>query len=73
MLMPNGKRKIADGPKTIFRCYAASDEVQYKAVFEKRQKNFELILAARHPTAHDGFDLRPVQVQHRACAVASVR
>ena len=62
--MPNGKRKIADGPKTIFRCYAASDEVQYKAVFEKRQKNFELILAAQ--------DI-PVQVQHRACAVASVR
>lgn len=47
LLMPNGKRKIADGPKTIFRCYAASDEVQYKAVFEKRQKNFELILAAQ--------------------------
>ena len=45
LLMPNGKRKIADGPKTIFRCYAASDEVQYKAVFEKRQSNLELILA----------------------------
>ena len=46
LLMPNGKRKIADGPHTIFRCYAASDEVQYQAVFNKRQRNLELILAA---------------------------
>ena len=44
--MPNGKRTIADGPHAIFRCYAASDEVLYPAVFNKRQRNLELILAA---------------------------
>ena len=46
VLKPDGKRKIEDGPDTIFRCYAASDEAQYPAVFNKRQNNLALILAA---------------------------
>ena len=37
----DGKRKIKDGPKTEFRCFSASQEVQYNGVFNKRQANFE--------------------------------
>jgi hypothetical protein len=42
----NGKRKIVDGPHTEFRCFAASSEVQYDAVFENRARNLQLIVDA---------------------------
>ena len=35
----DGKRKIVDGPETKFRCFAASCEVQYDAVFRMRAEN----------------------------------
>ena len=41
-----GKRSIQDGPKTEFRCFAASSEVQYDAVYSNRQDNFETIREA---------------------------
>ena len=37
----NGKRKIKDGPKTEFRCFSASQEVQYDGVYNKRKKNYD--------------------------------
>jgi hypothetical protein len=39
----NGKRSIQDGPDTEFRCFAASAEVQYNAVYASRKHNFDLI------------------------------
>ena len=42
----NGKRKIQDGKETIFRCFAASSEVQYDATFQNRKNNMEIIVSA---------------------------
>ena len=42
----NGKRSIQDGPETIFRCFAASSEVQYDAVFYNRADNLTQIVDA---------------------------
>jgi hypothetical protein len=39
-----GKRTIKDTPQTIFRCFAASSEVQYDAVYNSRAENLELIV-----------------------------
>lgn len=35
------RRKIKDGPKTEFRCFSASQEVQYNGVYNKRKANFD--------------------------------
>ena len=37
------KYVIQDGPKTIFRCFSATQEVIYKAVREQRQYNYNLL------------------------------
>ena len=42
----NGKRSIVDGKHTQFRCFAASSEVQYDAVYANRQANFKAIVEA---------------------------
>lgn len=42
----NGKRKIQDGEYTEFRCFAASSEVQYDAVYNNRAQNLQLIVDA---------------------------
>lgn len=42
----NGNRKIQDGPHTEFRCFAASSEVFYTAVYENRAQNLQLIVDA---------------------------
>ena len=42
----DGKRSIKDGKLTEFRCYAASQEVLYTALYQKRQYNLNLILEA---------------------------
>ena len=39
----DGKRTVKDGANCKFRCYAASQEVLYTAVYEKRKYNLELI------------------------------
>ena len=50
----NGKRSIQDGEHTQFRCFAASSEVQYDAVFENRSNNLKLIVdAIKNGTAAD--------------------
>jgi len=39
----NGKLTVEDGKNTIFRCYAASQEAQYKNVYNARKYNLDLI------------------------------
>ena len=39
----DGKRTIQDGANCKFRCYAASQEALFSAVYEKRKYNLELI------------------------------
>lgn len=43
----DGKRTIKDGRFTQFRCFSASQEVVYPAVYENRRKNWECIKALR--------------------------
>ena len=38
-----GKRKIKDGLKTEFRCFSASQEVQYNNVYNLRKHNFDTL------------------------------
>ena len=53
-VIANGKRKIQDGDNTIFRCFAASSEVQYDAVFENRASNLQMVVdAIKHGIAAD--------------------
>tara|TARA_R110000823_G_scaffold226188_4_gene353921 strand:- start:1338 stop:2114 length:777 start_codon:yes stop_codon:yes gene_type:complete len=47
----DGKRKIKDGPKTEFRCFSASQEVQYTNVYNLRKGNFDAI--RQHKDAFD--------------------
>ena len=42
----DGKRSIVDGKHTEFRCFAASSEVQYDAVFNNRAENLQMIVDA---------------------------
>jgi hypothetical protein len=37
----DGRRRIEDGPETEFRCFSASQEVQYTNVYNVRSGNFE--------------------------------
>jgi hypothetical protein len=39
----NGKRRLEDGPDTIFRCFSASQEVAYPNVYNLRKHNFDLL------------------------------
>ena len=41
VVQPNGKRKIQDGYNTQFRCFSASQEVQYTNVYNSRKHNFD--------------------------------
>jgi hypothetical protein len=41
VVQDDGKRKIVDGEKTEFRCFSASQEVQYTNVYNSRSGNFE--------------------------------
>lgn len=68
----NGKRSIQDGEHTQFRCFAASSEVQYDAVFENRANNLKLIVdAIKNETAADLID-SSIQ-QHRTKNTKLVR
>ena len=37
------RRKIKDGPNTVFRCFSASQEVQYTNVYNLRKGNFDTL------------------------------
>jgi hypothetical protein len=39
----NGKRTIKDGKHTKFRCFSASQEVQYTNVYNSRKHNFDML------------------------------
>jgi len=39
----NGKRTIKDGPKNEFRCFSASQEVQYTSVYNLRKHNYDTL------------------------------
>jgi hypothetical protein len=41
IVQDNGKRKIKDGRHTQFRCFSASQEVQYTNVYNSRKHNFD--------------------------------
>ena len=41
VVQDNGKRKIKDGKHTEFRCFSASQEVQYTNVYNLRKHNFD--------------------------------
>ena len=49
VVQPNGKRKIQDGHKTQFRCFSASQEVQYTNVYNLRKHNFDLLICKLSP------------------------
>jgi len=36
----NGIRKLIDGPATVFRCFSASQEIAFPALFDLRNENF---------------------------------
>ena len=46
--LSNGKRKIQDGKHTKFRCFSASQEVQYTNVYNLRKHNFDLLRKENH-------------------------
>ena len=48
VVQPNGKRKIQDGRNTQFRCFSASQEVQYTNVYNSRKHNFDLLKACKN-------------------------
>ena len=43
VVQDNGKRKIKDGRHTQFRCFSASQEVQYTNVYNSRKHNFDML------------------------------
>lgn len=45
----NGKRKIVDGKHTKFRCFSASQEVLYTALYNLRKGNQEILELAAKP------------------------
>jgi len=42
-----GKLSIKDGNKTVFRCFAASQEAQYTNVYNSRQQNLKVLKSLR--------------------------
>ena len=48
VVQDNGKRKIKDGKFTEFRCFSASQEVQYTNVYNSRKHNFDLLRKENH-------------------------
>ena len=45
----DGKRKIKDGKKTKFRCFSASQEVQYTNVYNLRKHNYDTLRGLNLP------------------------
>jgi hypothetical protein len=48
VVQSDGRRKIKDGKDTEFRCFSASQEVQYTNVYNLRKHNFDTIRNADH-------------------------
>lgn len=47
VVQPDGKRKIKDGRYTQFRCFSASQEALFPAVYKRRQQNWAALRACR--------------------------
>jgi hypothetical protein len=43
----NGKKTIQDGPHTLFRCFSASQEAVFPAVYKNRKANFDALRACK--------------------------
>ena len=56
MVQDNGKRKIKDGKDTQFRCFSASQEVQYTNVYNSRKHNFDLLRNLRYNDMYELID-----------------
>lgn len=54
----NGKRTIKDGPHTQFRCFSASQEVQYTNLYNLRKNNYEVLKADKDNVAPMYVSLR---------------
>jgi hypothetical protein len=61
----NGKRYIQDGPNTLFRCFAASGEVQYDAPFNNRADNYYQIQTALMQGLHNCVELINSSIQKK--------
>jgi len=63
----NGKRTIQDTKDTQFRCFAASSEVQYDAVYHSRAENLQRIVASLSAGVDQCVDLldRSIQTHRR--------
>ena len=48
VVQSDGRRKIQDGKDNEFRCFSASQEVQYTNVFNSRKHNFDLLRQAEN-------------------------
>ncbi len=51
VILENGKRTIRDGKHTKFRCFSASQEALFPAVYNLRKANYDALKAAREPAA----------------------
>ena len=68
----NGKRSIVDSKETIFRCFAASSEVQYDQVFNNRADNLSMIVNALQDGSVVDLIHNSIQI-HRTKSIKLVR
>lgn len=71
----NGKRKIQDGKYTEFRCFAASSEVQYDAVYYNRLGNLEEVVDSLQDGGSDqlAWDLHDAILEQSTRKTTKVR
>jgi len=72
ILESNGKRTIQDGKNTLFRCFAASSEVQYDAVYNNRADNLSMIVNALQDGSAADLINNSIQ-HHRTKSIELVR
>jgi len=72
ILESNGKRTIQDGKNTLFRCFAASSEVQYDQVFNNRADNLSMIVDAMFDGSAADLINNSIQ-HHRTKSIELVR
>jgi hypothetical protein len=48
VVIKNNKRTIEDGPNTKFRCFSASNEVLFPAVYNSRKYNMDLLRSTKN-------------------------
>ena len=75
VMQEDGTRKIVDGPDTVFRCFSASQEAQYKATYTARHRNLALLKASKDPARLilDSLESKMPKRMHGPDGVALVR